>query len=64
MTDEEKKWIDDADYEQLLRRWRLSPCGDLMFTGETGRYYGEVLRKKRELLDHDAQIATSKRVGW
>ena len=43
-----KKWIDNATYEQLLSRWRFAPIGDLMFQGEVGDYYAEVMERKRE----------------
>ena len=29
-----RDWIDTADYEQLLRRWRFAPAGDPAFVGE------------------------------
>lgn len=44
MNPEHKKWIDNANYEQLLRRWRFAPSGDEIFQGESGQYYKEVMK--------------------
>ena len=63
MTDKEKAWIDSASYEKLLSKWRFAVVGDSMFQGETGRYYSEVMaRKKAE--NNAVAVATSKRIGW
>ena len=60
MTNVEKQWIDSADYEQLLRRWRYAPVGDSMFQGDTGQYYQETLfRKRDELGQQAAEISKS-----
>jgi hypothetical protein len=59
-----KKWIDDAPYDELLRKWRFAPSGDPLFMGEVGEHFREVMfRKKRELGDVEA-VAASKRIGW
>jgi hypothetical protein len=63
MTDEQKRWIDNANYEQLLRRWRFAPTGDLMFQGDTGDYYKEVMFKKRDA-NPDEAVQASKNIGW
>ena len=49
MTPEQKSWIDGASYEELLRRWRPALCGDEIFFNETGVYYAEVMRRRREV---------------
>ncbi len=64
MTEEEKQWIDGADYEQLLSRWRNAPIGDRIFQGETGQYYGKVMREKRDSVGHAGAVAASKSIGW
>ena len=56
-----KKWIDEASYETLLRKWRFAPLGDPMFQGDMGRYYAEVMFRKRDECDH---VQASKNVGW
>lgn len=63
MTDSEKKWIDNASYEQLLNRWRFAPIGDPIFQGDTGDYYGKVMKEKKAALPDDG-VGASKRVGW
>ena len=63
MTKEQKEWIDNATYEQLLKRWRFSAAGDPMFQGDTGRHYGRVLREKRSA-DPGEHVRASKSIGW
>ena len=60
IKDEDKKWIDEASYRDLLERWRYSAVGDSIFTGETGAYYREIMRQKRETIGHDAAVQISK----
>lgn len=64
MTQEQKDWIDNASYEQLLSKWRYAPVGDPMFQEETGDYYADVMKKKKEEIGHEAHVAASKRIGW
>lgn len=64
MTEAQRKWIDGASYEQLLRRWRFAPLGDPMFAGDTGDYYGEVMAAKHKNVGDGEHVATSKRIGW
>lgn len=64
MTKEQKDWIDNAGYTQMLGRWRNAPSGDPMFQGETGDYYAEVMKRKREEIGPSAHVAASKTIGW
>ena len=64
MTDDEKKWIDNATYEQLLKRWRFASVADDIFQGDTGIYYAEVMAKRRAEVGVDEAAAVSKRIGW
>lgn len=62
IKDEDKKWIDEASYEQLLRRWRFAPIGkDDIFQDETGEYFTKVMNEKKQQVD---AVAISKQVGW
>lgn len=61
MNERIKQWIDNASYEELLRKWRFAPIGDAMFQGETGEYYTKVMKEKRENTNH---VSASKSVGW
>jgi hypothetical protein len=63
MTSEEKLWIDNATYEQLLHRWRFSPNGDKIFIGESGKYYTKVLTDRRGE-NPEEHVRISKRIGW
>jgi len=58
-----KDWIDNASYEDLLRRWRFAPVGDLYFQGSIGDYYAEVMNKKKNELPHEDQVRASKNIG-
>lgn len=63
--EELKAWIDNATYEQLLRRWRFSPAGgDPIFQDEIGDYYSKVMFMRRDEIGPDAAVAASKSMGW
>lgn len=65
MTPEEMKaWIDKASYEELLRKWRFEPSGTGWFEGEVGKYYEEVMSKKRLEIGDAAATQASKNIGW
>ena len=63
MTPEQKAWIDNASYEQLLHKWRFAPLGDSWFQGECGEYYSKVMSEKRNA-NSDEHIQASKSIGW
>ena len=62
MTVEQRAWIDAASYEDLLRRWRESPVGDLFFVGDTGDYYRNAMKRKHDEAGPEACVAASKRI--
>ena len=64
MTEDEKNWIDNATYKQLLDKWRNAPAGDSFFTLETGEYFGEVMEKRKAELSNAETVGASKDVGW
>jgi len=64
MTESQKKWIDNASYEQLLQKWRKAPFGDSMFQGDTGEYFNKILAEKRDQVGNDAHVRASKNIGW
>ncbi|KKM61249.1 hypothetical protein LCGC14_1533690 [marine sediment metagenome] len=64
MSETEKDWIDNATYQELLRRWRNSPAGDSIFQGEAGKYYSKVMAEKRNAVGPGAAVAASKAIGW
>lgn len=61
---EMKDLIDDSSYEELLRNWRFAPTGSAFFQGEVGRYYEEVMAKKRAEVGDEQHAAISKKIGW
>ena len=64
MTPDQKKRIDDMDYESMLRLWRFAPTGDAFFQGDTGDYFKKVMGEKREKVGPAAHVAASKSIGW
>lgn len=58
-----KTIIDNMSYMSLLARWRRGGTGDMMFQGATGRYYAEVMDKRKAELSDEEQVAASKSVG-
>ena len=64
MTTAEKDWIDNATYQELLRRWRNSPAGDSIFQDGAGDYYSKIMAEKRAAVGPAAAVAASKAIGW
>ena len=62
MTLEIKNWIDNADYETLLRRNRFTHVGDTIFLGASGTYYSKIMNEKRLVCPNPVEI--SKQIGW
>lgn len=64
MNEKDKEWIDNATYEELLRKWRFAPLGERIFIGESGEYYRKVMLQKKYKLPHNEVVKASKNVGW
>jgi hypothetical protein len=64
MKKDQKDWIDNATYTQLLARWRFAAVGDPIFKGETGKYYAKVLAEKKNATPAADAVAASKAIGW
>ncbi len=62
MTDEQKRWVDQASYRQLLERWRYAPAGDPMFQGDTGDYYAKVMAEQKSLVGQEEHVSISKAI--
>lgn len=61
-TEEMIAWIDQASYEDLLRKWRFAPIGDPFFLDQQVQlHYVESMGSKGKSVD---TAAASKRVGW
>ena len=64
MTPEQKKWIDEASYEDLLRKLRFGAVGDPMFIDDTVYgYFSKVLHERREANPAE-HVRASKAIGW
>jgi hypothetical protein len=61
VTAAEKRKVDEATYEDLLRTWRFTWAGDPLFQDGT---YWTVLSRRRKQVGVDEHIRISERVGW
>lgn len=59
-----KEQIDGMDYEEMLRKWRFAPVGDLMLQGANGEYFAQVMKEKRTTAGESAHVSASKNIGW
>jgi len=64
MDRETQQYIDHADYETLLRRWRFAKAGDPIFDGVSGGHFAREMKKKREALSPEEHTRISHRIGW
>ena len=64
MTDEQKEWIDNAPYIELLRLWRFGESGSPIFEGASGKHYALTMQRKRKEVGDAAHVAASKEIGW
>lgn len=64
--DEMKQWIDNASYEELLRKWRFASAGDPFFRSDTGvgEYYAQRMAEKKAEIGPAGAVAASKAIGW
>ena len=62
LTPELKKEIDEMSIESMLRQWRHAPAGAAMFQGESGKYFSDVMAKKRSA-DNGEWVRASKHIG-
>lgn len=64
MTPEQKKWVDNASYEELLHKWRFTDLSEEYFQGELGGYFARVMATRRDAMTVREKVGASKRVGW
>jgi len=57
-------WIDNADYYNLLRKWRFAETGDPYFQGEVGDHFTEVMAAKKKEVGDEEHSRISKEIGW
>jgi hypothetical protein len=61
MTENDKLFIDNLTYKQMLNLWRFSEIGNPLFMGETGEYFSDRMFKLKKEVDH---VKISKEIGW
>lgn len=64
MTEIERRWIDNATYEQLLAKVRFEPIGSPWMVGDTGKYFMDTLNNVRENTPDEERVRASKAIGW
>lgn len=64
LTESVKKEIDDMSLEEMLERWRFDVCGTPIFEGESGNYFAEVMKQKRNDAPTKDWWEISKKIGW
>jgi hypothetical protein len=64
IDDEMIAWIDQASYEQLLRRWREATAGDPFFRGAIGARFQAAMRARRAEAGEAGHVRASKAIGW
>jgi len=64
LTTENKNYIDNMSYYDLLSKWRFAPIGDPWFQGETGEYWSKRMAELRKQPGgNEKHIAISKAIG-
>lgn len=64
MTDREKlDWINQASFEDLLRKWRFAPAGDPFLKGHIGDHFNKIYCQRRNSLDPGEFTRISKKIG-
>lgn len=61
-TEADKQAIDSMTYTELLHMWRYEPSGHRYFQGELGKYYYEVMTRRKNELSPAEQISISKQL--
>lgn len=64
MNQEQRDWIDNASYKDLLRRNRFSSLDDSIFQGLSGTHFMETMRIKEGKLKPGEKTEISKSIGW
>lgn len=66
MDKEDKDWIDNASYAQLLAKCRFAPIGHRFFSNKTEVqiYFESACAKARNELTQEQRVGISKQVGW
>lgn len=57
-------WIEQASYEDMLRKVRFDPIGSPWFIGSIWELFMVEMNKKKRALPDGAAVAASKRIGW
>ena len=64
MTNNQREWIDNATYDELLHKWRFTTTSEAIFNGAYGEYFAAVMAERRKGMTTQEKVFASKRVGW
>lgn len=64
MTEQQKFWIDNASFEQLLAKVRFEPVNSQWFSNDTGIYLMERYYKAKSQTSPTEVVRISKKLGW
>lgn len=64
MNPEQKEWIDNASYREMLYKRRFEPIGSEWFFGECGSYFFKIEAEKRKQISDAEYVLISKSIGW
>jgi hypothetical protein len=64
MTSEDRYWIDNASYEELLTKLRQEPINSKWLSKDTGSHLAFTLSVKRRQLTEEERVEIAKRVKW
>ena len=64
----DQKFIESADYRQLLTKWMTEPVGSRWFTGSTGQLFVNTMRRQEKELGafkrDEIKRELMKEIGW
>lgn len=64
MTPEQKAWIDNATYIDMLAKVRFAPLGYFANDTEHGRYAWARVIELNRITPQEEKVSASKRIGW
>lgn len=61
IQENDKLFIDNLTYKQMLNLWRFSEAGNPLFIGDTGVYFTKRMNELKKEVNH---VQISKEIGW
>jgi hypothetical protein len=64
MTEDQKKYIDNMTYTEMLSLWRFGKSENPLVQGECGKYLGERMSREKTRIGSEEHTRVSKEIGW